>query len=160
MPIHNLGYREWEGERESGGSRWSVVAGIGIRRAWQSTWLRRIAFVVWGPPLAYAVLIFGFEQFLGNQSDISPRQVHMILRATLPRSAMPEVVDALNNIGGATDEEKMKETRPVFWKGVMLQLQRSQCIGMVFVIGLIAPALISQDAVSYTHLTLPTKRIV
>ena len=42
MPIHNLGYREWKGELEPSSTRWTVVAEIGIRRAWQSSWLRRL----------------------------------------------------------------------------------------------------------------------
>lgn len=152
MPIHNLGYREWDGERESGSSRWSVVAGIGIRRAWQSTWLRRIAFVVWGPPLAFAIVIFAFEQFLSNKSDIPARNLVDILGFVLPQDAMPGVREAMENVDAASDEEKLKETRPIVWKAVMLQLQRSQCIGMVFVVGLIAPALISQDVRSRAFL--------
>jgi ABC-2 type transport system permease protein len=152
MPIHNLGYREWEGERESGSSRWKVVAGIGIRRAWQSMWLRRIAFVVWAPPLVYAVLIFVFEQFLGKQSGIHPRDFGRGLELFLPAEAAPGVLMVLNNVDSATSQELLTVVRPVFWKAVLLQLQRSQCIGMVFVIGLVAPPLISQDVRSRAFL--------
>ena len=62
MPIHNLGYRRWDGPLSSAGSRWTVIAGIGIRRAWQSTWLRRIIFFAWVPGVLMAMLIYLFEQ--------------------------------------------------------------------------------------------------
>lgn len=152
MPIHNLGYRDWDGERESGGSRWMVVAGIGIRRAWQSMWLRRIAFVVWAPPLMYAVLIFAFEQFLGNESGLQPRDFARLLELLLPAEAVPGVMLVLNNVDSATAEELLSTVRPVFWKAVLLQLQRSQCVGLVLVIGLVAPSLISQDVRSRAFL--------
>lgn len=152
MPIHNLGYREWDGERESGSSRWTVVAGIGIRRAWQSMWLRRIAFVVWAPPLVFAAVIFGFEQFLSTDSGIHPREFGRMLKFILPPEAVPGVMLVMNNIDSSTAEELLSTVRPVFWKAVLLQLQRSQCIGMVLVIGLVAPPLISQDVRSRAFL--------
>ncbi|MEZ6130464.1 MAG: hypothetical protein R3C59_17400 [Planctomycetaceae bacterium] len=152
MPIHNLGYREWDGRRESGSSRWAVVSGIGIRRAWQSTWVRRIAFVVWAPPLAYGILIFLFEQFLSNNSDIDPRTFREILRLFLPAEAFPGVMLAMESVRPQMPEELMTIVRPVFWKAVMLQLQRSQSIAMVIMVGLIAPGLISQDVRSRAFL--------
>lgn len=152
MPIHNLGYREWEGRRESGSSRWAVVSGIGIRRAWQSMWVRRIAFVVWAPPLAYGILIFLFEQFISNNSEIDPGSFREILRIFLPADAFPAVSLALNSFTPKAPEEFITVVRPVFWKAVMLQLQRSQSIAMVIMVGLIAPGLISQDVRSRAFL--------
>ena len=52
MPIHNLGYREWQGELDASSTRWMVVAEVGIRRAWQSAWLRRMMFFAWVPAVA------------------------------------------------------------------------------------------------------------
>ncbi|HIF01369.1 MAG TPA: hypothetical protein EYG03_02340 [Planctomycetes bacterium] len=152
MPIHNLGYREWEGERESGNSRWTVVAGIGIRRAWQSAWLRRIAFLVWGPPLAYGVLIFLFEQVLTSNTQGNADGMRELLRLLLPAEMFPVVQVTLDGLNGADREELLNAARPIFWKSVLLQLQRSQAIGMVVVVGLIAPSLISQDVRSRAFL--------
>ena len=101
MPIHNLGYREWEGVRETGSSRWTVVAGVGIRRAWQSAWLRRIAFVVWGPPLAYGVLIFLFEQVLTNNIQGSGDGMRGLLSLLLPAEMLPVVQVTLDGLDGA-----------------------------------------------------------
>ncbi|MEZ6124861.1 MAG: ABC transporter permease subunit [Planctomycetaceae bacterium] len=158
MPIHNLGYREWSGELESGSSRWSVVAGIGIRRAWQSMWVRRLALMVWVAPLAYGILIFVFEQFLSNNTQMSPRDFSQLLKMLLPAEAFPAVamtLEGLNTVSHASPEayqELLAAARPLFWKGVMLQLQRSQCIGMVILVGLIAPQMISQDVRSRAFL--------
>lgn len=152
MPIHNLGYREWDGERESGSSRWLVISGIGIRRAWQSQWLRRIAFVVWAPPLVYGVFIFLFEQFLQPNSGMDPRGFGAALAFVLPREVGGEIASLLARLPSMSSEEMLTVVRPVFWKSVMLQLQRSQCIGLVLVVGLSAPSLISHDVRSRAFL--------
>ena len=156
MPIHNLGYREWDGERESGRSRWSVIAGIGIRRAWQSKWLRRIAFVVWGPPLAYGILIFVFEQFLSNtealQNPEAVRRFARMVEPVLPEETGPAIADELRKPDALTPENMLQVVRPLVWKSVLLQLQRSQSIALIVVIGLIAPPLISQDVRSRAFL--------
>lgn len=152
MPIHNLGYREWDGQRESGRSRWLVIAGIGIRRAWQSKWLRRIAFVVWGPPLVYGIMIFMFEQFLNNRTPIPPQAFQQILKIALPEQAGYTLASAFDNLQTMSAQDLLEHTRPMFWKSVLLQLQRSQCVGMVIVVGLIAPPLISQDVRSRAFL--------
>ena len=152
MPIHNLGYREWDGERESGNSRWSVIAGIGIRRAWQSSWLRRIAFVVWGPPLVYGIVIFLFEQVLTGNASMNPRMFREIVNMFLPAESVQAVLLVFENLDTATQQELLTVARPLVWKAVLLQLQRSQAIGMVIVVGLVAPALISQDVRSRAFL--------
>lgn len=152
MPIHNLGYREWEGQRLSGRSRWSVIAGIGIRRAWQSKWLRRIAFVVWGPPLAYGILIFLFERFLTAPTAANARIAQDVMKVFLPGDAARALSLGLNALDNASAEQMLSVVRPMFWKAVLLQLQRSQLLGMVIVVGLVAPPLISQDVRSRAFL--------
>lgn len=152
MPIHNLGYREWDGERLSGHSRWSVIAGIGIRRAWQSKWLRRIAFVVWVPPLIYGILIFVFEQVLSSPATSDLRELQGALDIFLPPEGAMALKYTLAALDEASSEQLLTVIRPIFWKSVLLQLQRSQSIGMVLVVGLIAPPLISQDVRSRAFL--------
>lgn len=152
MPIHNLGYREWEGERLSGSSRWSVIAGIGIRRAWQSKWLRRIAFVVWAPPLLYGVIIFLFEQSMTTPGPAGLQRIPEVAAVFLPGESAMAINAALASVDQPTAQKLMTVLRPVVWKTVLLQLQRSQAVGLVFVVGLIAPPLISQDVRSRAFL--------
>src|SRR3990167_4532052 len=47
--VNRLGYRGWSGQLESGWMRWTVISSVGIRRAWQSRWLRRMLFFAWLP---------------------------------------------------------------------------------------------------------------
>jgi hypothetical protein len=73
VPIHNLGYREWNGTLHSPWTRWMVVAEIGIRRAWQSAWLRRMMFFAWVPGVVMGFMIFLFEQ--AEKNDGAARDV-------------------------------------------------------------------------------------
>jgi len=143
MPIHNLGYREWDGHVERASSRWTVVTGIGIRRAWQSMWLRRMVFVAWIPALMYGALIFFYEQSLQGDSFIPRNTFVDLLRFTLPSTTEGNVVSQF--IGGAFATTSLTTERHLFWSSVMLQMQRSQGVALVIMVGLVAPALISQD---------------
>lgn len=61
MPVRDLGYKPYEGERLPASHNWTVMFRHGLRRAW-SSWLVKIAvFLGWGP----AVLVAGwaFVQF-------------------------------------------------------------------------------------------------
>ena len=40
--VHQLGYRPWSGSLVFGWTRWMVISQVGILRAWQSQWLKRI----------------------------------------------------------------------------------------------------------------------
>ena len=66
MSVHNLGYRSWTGQRTSGLTRWSVISGTGIQRAWQSKWLRRMLLFAWLPAVWFGVGFFLWEQSLIN----------------------------------------------------------------------------------------------
>ena len=62
MPIHDLGYRGWEGQQTSFGERWIVVATTGIRLAWRSHWIRRMLLVGWLPALYVGGAFFMYER--------------------------------------------------------------------------------------------------
>ena len=62
MPIHDLGYRGWDGERSSDATRWWVISQTGIALAWRSSWLKRMLFFSWLPILMFAAGIFFYEQ--------------------------------------------------------------------------------------------------
>lgn len=160
MPIHNLGYRDWCGERLSGSSRWSVIANVGIRRAWQSAWLRRIVFVAWAPPLLFAVAIFFFERYAASDPAVfnNPAAAAFLGEDTygqiqdelrrIPQEYQQALqtgaVAAMENLEAPT-ERAVRLIRPSVWKGMLLQLQKTQSNYMILVVGLIAPPLISQD---------------
>jgi hypothetical protein len=64
MPIHDLGYRVWQGRLAPDFSRFWVIAESGFRLAWNLRWLRRALLVAWVPAIWMGVLFFGYEQSL------------------------------------------------------------------------------------------------
>ena len=70
MPLHDVGYRAWEGVRVRGGSA-AVIAGTGLKLAWKSHWLRRAVIFAWSPALFFAVAFFAFEQAV-EQGRVGP----------------------------------------------------------------------------------------
>ena len=64
MALHNLGYRPWSGQLIEPWKRVMVISRIGIRRAWQSGWLRRMVYVAWLPTAWFALGFYIFEQSL------------------------------------------------------------------------------------------------
>ncbi|NQT36189.1 MAG: ABC transporter permease subunit [Planctomycetes bacterium] len=64
MPIHDLGYRNWQGKLSPDSTRWWVITETGLRLAWRSSWLRRLMLFAW-LPMAYV----GTGFFLLEQSS-------------------------------------------------------------------------------------------
>jgi hypothetical protein len=62
MPLHDVGYRPWQGQRRGSLAAILVIATTGIRLAWTSRWLRRAVFFAWSPALLFAGSFFAFEQ--------------------------------------------------------------------------------------------------
>jgi ABC-2 type transport system permease protein len=143
MPIHSLGYRNWNGPLSSENSRWAVIAGIGIRRAWQSTWLRRIVFFAWVPGVIMAMLIYLFEQAVaeGNPSAFAYSGLADMFLGRSDGDALRQ-----NAAAAARLSQDMVAHRHQFWCSLLQVLyQRSQVVVLIMVVGLTAPALISQD---------------
>ncbi len=145
MPIHNLGYRTWSGNTTSSRSRWIVIAEIGIRRAWQSPWLRRMMFFAWMPSLFFGILVFVFEQMeqTREQHD-SQAMVFLAERFLAARPDVGTLIPEIRRIFG--NEGTPDERRHVVWSMLLLGLfRRSQPFILIPVLGVIAPPLISQD---------------
>ncbi len=74
MPIHDLGYRPWQGRRHVGRLNWLVIAHSGLRLAWKNPWLRRMLMVAWVPALTLGLCFFVYEQYsddiLGEGSEL------------------------------------------------------------------------------------------
>ena len=66
MPIHNPGYRPWHGHTAPLATRWVVIAEVGIRRAWLSSWLRRMMFFAWLPACVMGFMVLLYEQTSAN----------------------------------------------------------------------------------------------
>lgn len=137
MAMHDLGYRGWSGRRAGPGRRWMVIARTGVRRAWQSKWLRRMIFFAWLPALWFGV---GF--FVWEQSTVDPRWSEGL---ALFLVEMPST-GPLADIRDAATIDDPHEARHAVWSSLLQSFFRyPQGVLMVLVVGIIAPPLISQD---------------
>lgn len=70
MPIHDLGYRSWQGPLTPRWLRWWPICQSGIEMAWQSAWLRRLLWAAWLPAFYFALGFFLYEQWLKRTADL------------------------------------------------------------------------------------------
>ena len=146
MPLHDLGYRRWPADRSSTRLRFLVIGETGIRRAWQTTWLRRLLLASWVPMLGTAIGFFLFEQSLAAQ-DL--RQFYGSFLRDMPMS------DAVTNAAlvDVNNPESVARARHQIWSYLLnIYFRYPQASIMVMVVGLIAPSLISQDVRSRAFL--------
>jgi hypothetical protein len=147
MPLHDVGYRPWRGERCGYGHAVGVIAGTGIRLAWTSRWLRRAVFFAWSPALLFAASFFAFEQAV-DQGQLGTMQEQAragrnldgvgVLGAVLARSLGAPPPD-----GRPLDANS---TRHMVWARLLLAFMRApQAVLLAVVVGLVAPTLISRD---------------
>lgn len=133
MPIHDVGYRGWAGQRGSPFLRWMVIAGAGIHMVWRSHWLRRMLLLAWLPAASMGLAFFLYEQALKRpETQFALQRLLM----WLPHS------DSALQAWRATPSE----SRHAVWSLFMLTFFRyPQGTLMVLVVGLIAPPLIARD---------------
>ena len=142
MPLHDLGYRRWEGELNPQILRWWVIAQTGVRLAWRSRWLRRTLVLAWLPAALCGGAFFALEKALTE-----PGQIVRILE--LMEKNYPQV--------GTLKEELAKgdasQARIALWPMVLLTFFRlPQGVITVMLVALIAPPLIARDLRSRAYL--------
>lgn len=152
MPLHDVGYRPWHGERRGPLSAILVIAATGIRLAWSSRWLRRAVFFAWSPAILFAGSFFAFEQAvdegrLGAMRTSARMGRNLdgigILGAVIAE-ALGETVDPADRHGGP--EAEVYRTRRAVWSRLLLFFMRApQAILLAIVVGLVAPTLVSRD---------------
>ncbi len=167
MPLHDVGYRAWNGERRPPGSAAAVIATTGIVLAWKSRWLRRAVLFAWSPALAFAMTFFAFEQ------AVEEGRLGM-LEMTAQAGRDFDGVDLLGGLvvqtlGRPTDDqpdflpgstEEVDYTRRNVWSRLLLAFMRApQAVLLAVVIGLVAPTLISRDMRAKAWLTYFTRPV-
>ncbi len=135
--VHHLGYRGWSGRQAPGWMRWTVISAVGVRRAWQNMWLRRMLFFAWLP-----TVWFGMGLFFWEQATEYPEW-----RVTLTPflNGMPPTPE-FDEIRQAVRSGNLEASRHTVWTWLLQTFFRyPQSVVMVMVVGMIAPPLISQD---------------
>jgi len=133
MPVHDLGYRRWQGERMSRLLRPVVVARSGISLVLRRRWLRTALMLAWLPIVFPAFGLFAFEY---SSTDANLQRV--IVQMTRGPLGQPDLAEQVMN-----DPEA---ARHQVWSTLILVFFRyPQLLAMVLLIGLIAPMLVSYD---------------
>ncbi len=140
MPVHDLGYRSWEGRRTPRLLRTISVARSGISLVWQRKWLRLMLILAWMPIVFPAMGIFAFE-YSATEPDM--REVtHELLRGPLGRPDLAFMA--------TTDTDKVRHE---VWSTFILTFFRyPQLSAMVLLVGMISPMMISYDLRSKAYL--------
>ena len=133
MPIHDLGYRGWEGQRSARWLRPLVIARSGVSLILKRKWLRLLLVVAWLPVLFPALGIFAFEY--SSTEEGMRRTIAGMLRGPLGR---PDLVFV-----AADDPEAARHE--VWSTLILLYFRVPQLFAMVGLVGLIAPMLVSYD---------------
>lgn len=140
MPLLDLGYRSWEGERTPRFLRWLVVAATGILMIWRGYWLRSMVVVALTPAV---FTVFGFFMFEQGLQDYEARQI--VSRIIERQFKMTELAETL-----ISDPDSARHD---VWAQFLLWFFRySQAFGMVVVLGVVAPRLVSYDLRSRAYL--------
>ena len=161
MPVHEVGYRGWQGRRTSQFSRWFTISSTGIRLAAKSRWVRRILFVAWLPVMYWGVGFFFVEKTIEIDSnaaigitedfsnlpgvrEINSRASREAIRRSL--SSRFAMFPHAQELADAFESDDTPRIRNEVWRWLLMIFFRyPQAILILFLIGTVAPALIARD---------------
>ena len=113
MPIHDVGYRAWEGSKTSPWFRWTIISKTGIRLAMKSAWVRRILFAAWLPLMYWSVGFFMIEKSFEKNASVFGPVIQQQLNDLPPFAPVNRIVNttrrvsASNSARGQLEVEKM-----------------------------------------------------
>ena len=170
MPIHEVGYRSWDGKKTSQLSRWWVICETGIKLATKSRWVKRMLFVAWLPVMYWGVGFFILEKAIDPDSKSMYSLVESDENAPVDsvEDLKQKVEDGGQVAGRKAIRRALREWFRVFpyaedladslgsgdpdvirndiWRWLLMVFFRyPQSLLILFLIGTIAPGLISRD---------------
>jgi|GEM_PF-180748 len=74
MPLHDVGYRRWNGSARGFGGRWWAITNKGFEIALRSYIVRRMIFLAWLPALYFGAGFFLFEKFVETNTTLKQVQ--------------------------------------------------------------------------------------
>ncbi|MGE0433401.1 MAG: hypothetical protein AB7K09_03060 [Planctomycetota bacterium] len=154
MPIYDIGYQPWEGERLPVSQRWWPITRTGVRLAWQSKMLRRLIVIAWMPMAYYAVFFFavGWVTDRANATSLSGNGLGMLMHAVV------------RGVFGETAVERIQANpealRPVAWSvAFYVFFAITQGFLALLVVSIVGPPLVSRDLKSKAYLIYFSKPI-
>ncbi len=178
MPIHDLGYRPWDGEVGGAINRTQGIAKAGIKLVGKSRWLRRILIVAWLPVLYWGIAFFFVGQSLEQPVSRQLPQQARELKEEVEELTGKKLDDELNMLkmnrelaagriermfrsiprvrllaDSIRNAESDIEARNRIWGWLLMSFFRySQAILILMIVGFVAPSLVSQDLRSRAYL--------
>ena len=109
MPIHDVGYRGWNGKKTPLWTRWWIITKTGVRLAFKSNWVKRSVFAAWLPLLYWGVIFLMVENaMLADFSKTTTQGRLQQIKQTIQESdgkSADEIVESIKiEIETATDE--------------------------------------------------------
>ena len=146
MPLLDVGYRGWEGDRTPRWTRSLVLASTGIHLVWQGTWLKRILMFAVIPALIAGGFVAVMEQTF-EQGGVTS----VLLRMSQSHEGRENAERMGIDLERLTQDPEV--ARHYLWSYILFMLFRyPQAFGMIVVVGLVAPRLISYDLRSRGYL--------
>ncbi len=171
MPIHNLGYRPWKEKLTRPSARWRYISASGIRLAQKSPWVKRVVFAAWLPVLYWGMGFFIIGQAMEGKVKLSDGRNRAPVNVVVDefqkqlQKANPSFIPAANRrvvamalrkqfrkipkveqVAAALESGDAMVARNRVWCWLLMTFLRyPQGILILFLIGTIAPALITRD---------------
>lgn len=151
MPINDVGYRSLKSRTESSLFRWLAICRIGVQLALKSKWVKRIMLAAWLPVTYWAAGFFVFEKAIfaeqisgmGQGVDLNQVTSLALTESITNRFSIFPGVDDLQEVLRTGDIPQIRNT---VWRWMLMIFFRyPQAITILFLVGFIAPSLISQD---------------
>jgi ABC-2 type transport system permease protein len=149
MPVFELGYRHWEGERTSRAFRWTAISRTGISLAFRSKILRRLVFIAWAPLLYFGPFFFGVGYVTDSKLTWKERaEWTPMMRGVLGK----DIAQRVQN-----DPESL---RPLIWSVAFHRfIALPQGLIMLLLVAIAGAPLIAQDVGSKAFLVYFSKPI-
>ena len=181
MPIHDVGYRKWDGQRTSGLGRFWIITKSGILLAVKSRWVRRMLFFAWLPVMYWGITFFFVEQQI-NSAKLLPVEAmeklgsdETLIKEAKRRFRNQRIIDRaeeidhknlarilrnrfkmipkVDQLADGLESGEKATVRHVVWSWLLMTFFRyPQGLLIIFLIGTVAPALISRDLRSRAYL--------
>ncbi len=174
MPLHDVGYREWDGPRVGPWKRWWMITETGVRITLKSAWVRRIIFFCWLPIFYWGIGLFAFEQInLSTRDKVLDFEQQQLAEDVaeskeFQKSWESELEDAkslarqrvlastlkdqfrgfpaIEQLADKLASEDSQSLRHTFWTWLLMTYFRyPQSVALIFLLGFITPSLISRD---------------
>ena len=146
MPLLDIGYRGWHGERTARWTRSLVLASTGIHLIWQGVWIKRVLMFAVIPCLIAGVLVAVMEQTV-EQGGLARAAQQM------EKTRDGKQMGSQLGINWGKMAKDPEQARHYVWAFILYSLFRyPQAFGMIVVVGLVAPRLISYDLRSRGYL--------